>query len=108
VPALEEFFGSSAGLSASVITRLTTECRRNATFAHRALRDVDYVYVFADGSNSTSAGRGTAVCPVVVGVRSDGTKELVSISDGHRGRSSPGLTCCGLKRRGMTARAGCR
>jgi len=24
------------------------------------------------------------VCLVVVGVRSDGTKELVSISDGHR------------------------
>jgi len=28
VPALEEFFGSAAGLSASVITRLTTECPR--------------------------------------------------------------------------------
>ena len=29
-PALEGFFGSSAGLSASVITRLTTACQRSS------------------------------------------------------------------------------
>ena len=29
VPALEEFFGSAAGLSASVITRLTTDWQRD-------------------------------------------------------------------------------
>ena len=37
VPALEEFFGSAAGLSASVITRLTTEWQKERDqFAHRA------------------------------------------------------------------------
>ena len=30
-PALEEFFGTAAGLSASVITRLTTELAGNRT-----------------------------------------------------------------------------
>jgi putative transposase len=49
-PALEEFFGSAAGLSACVITRLTTERRREREqFAHRSLKDVDYVYKYADG-----------------------------------------------------------
>jgi putative transposase len=50
VPALEEFFGSSAGLSAAAITRLTEawqeEYRR---FAARDLSGADYVYVWVDG-----------------------------------------------------------
>ena len=50
VPALEQFFGTSAGLSASAITRLTEawqeEYRR---FAARDLSGVDYVYVWVDG-----------------------------------------------------------
>ena len=38
VPALEEFFGSAAGLSASVITRLTTDWQKERDqFAHRSL-----------------------------------------------------------------------
>jgi putative transposase len=46
VPALEEFFGSSAGLSASVITRLTTDWQdEQRRFAERDLRGVDYVYL---------------------------------------------------------------
>jgi transposase-like protein len=50
VPALEEFFGSAAGLSASVITRLTTDWQKEREqFAHRSLKDADYVYLFADG-----------------------------------------------------------
>ena len=45
-PALEEFFGSAAGLSASVITRLTTDWQQERDqFAHRSLKDVDYVYL---------------------------------------------------------------
>ena len=40
VPALEEFFGSAAGLSASVITRLTTDWQRERDqFAHRSLKE---------------------------------------------------------------------
>jgi putative transposase len=85
-PALEEFFGSAAGLSASVITRLTTEWQAERdTFSRRSLKDTDYVYVFADGIHFRVRLEEARLCTlVIVGVRSDGTKELVSISDGHR------------------------
>ena len=43
---MEEFFGSSAGLSASVITRLTTDWQRERDqFAHRSLKERDYVWL---------------------------------------------------------------
>jgi putative transposase len=49
-PALEEFFGSTAGLSASVVTRLTIQWQDEAErFSRRSLADRDYVYVWADG-----------------------------------------------------------
>ena len=67
VPALEEFFGSSAGLSASVITRLTTEWQKERDqFAHRSLRDVDYVYVFADGIHFNVRLEEARLCALVV------------------------------------------
>src|SRR5215204_5935189 len=50
VPALEEFFGSKAGLSASAIIRLTTGWQdEQRAFAGRDLSAVDYVYVWVDG-----------------------------------------------------------
>ena len=106
VPALEEFFGSAAGLSASVITRLTTDWQRERDqFAHRSLKDVDYVYVYADGIHFNVRLEEARLCAlVIVGVRSDGTKELVSISDGHRESTESWADVLrGLKRRGMTA-----
>ena len=43
VATLKEFFGSAAGLSASVVTRLTTEWQKERVqFAQRSLKDVDY------------------------------------------------------------------
>jgi transposase-like protein len=50
VPALGQFLGSSAGLSAALITRLTQawQAGRRA-FAARDLSGVDYVYLCADG-----------------------------------------------------------
>jgi transposase-like protein len=106
VPALEEFFGSAAGLSASVITRLTTEWQKERDqFAHRSLKDVDYVYLFADGIHFKVRLEEARLCAlVIVGVRSDGTKELVSISDGHRESIESWADILrDLKRRGMTA-----
>jgi transposase-like protein len=106
VPALEEFFGSAAGLSASVITRLTTDWQRERDqFAHRSLKDVDYVYVYADGIHFNVRLEEAKLCAlVIVGVRSDGRKELVSISDGHRESTESWADVLrGLKRRGMTA-----
>jgi transposase-like protein len=105
-PALEEFFGSAAGLSASVITRLTTDWQRERDqFAHRSLKDRDYVYLFADGIHFNVRLEEARLCAlVIVGVRSDGTKELVSITDGHRESTESWADVLrGLKRRGMTA-----
>jgi len=106
VPALEEFFGSAAGLSASVVTRLTTEWQHERDrFAHRSLKGVDYVYLWADGIHFNVRLEEARLCAlVIVGVRADGTKELVSISDGHRESTESWADVLrGLKRRGMTA-----
>jgi putative transposase len=106
VPALEEFFGSAAGLSASVITRLTTDWQRERDqFAHHSLKDVDYVYLFADGIHFNVRLEEARLCAlVIVGVRTDGTKELVSISDGHRESTESWADVLrDLKRRGMRA-----
>ncbi len=49
-PALAGFFGSAAGLSASVITRLTTQWQDEAAaFNKRSLTGTDYVYCWVDG-----------------------------------------------------------
>jgi transposase-like protein len=106
VPALEEFFGSAAGLSASVITRLTTEWQKEREqFAQRSLNDVDYVYVYVDGIHFNVRLEEARLCAlVIVGVRTDGTKELVSITDGHRESTESWADVLrDLKRRGMTA-----
>jgi putative transposase len=86
VPALEAFFGASAGLSASVVTRLTTQWQADrAAFLRRDLSDRDYVYCWADGIHfSIRLEEGRLCCLVLVGVRADGTKELVAVTDGQR------------------------
>ena len=86
IPALTEFFGSGAGLSASAITRLTRQWQdERAAFARRSLRDTDYVYIWADGVHfNVRLEEERLCCLVIVGVRADGTKELVAIADGYR------------------------
>jgi len=87
VPALAEFFGTSAGLSAAAITRLTTSwAAEREAFMSRDLSSVDYVYVWVDGVHFTvRLGEDDRLCVLVmVGVRTDGTKELVAIADGYR------------------------
>jgi transposase-like protein len=85
-PALGEFFGSDAGLSPSVITRLTTSWQdERDRFSKRSLADVDYVYIWVDGIHfNVRLGEERLCCLVIVGVRADGTKELVAIADGYR------------------------
>jgi transposase-like protein len=85
-PALAEFFGSAAGLSASVVTRLTRQWQdEREVFVRRRLDEVDYVYVWADGIHVTvRLEQARLCCLVLVGVRADGTKELVAIADGYR------------------------
>ena len=93
-----------------MITRLTTDWQHERDqFAHRSLKDVDYVYLFADGIHFNVRLEEARLCAlVIVGVRADGTKELVSITDGHRESTESWADVLrGLKRRGMT-RSGAR
>jgi transposase-like protein len=106
VPALEQFLGSSAGLSAKTITRLTEQWRGEAAaFNKRSLTDTDYVYCWVDGIHLKVRLEQDKVCLLVmIGVRADGTKELIALDDGHRESTESWadlLRSC--KRRGMTA-----
>ena len=106
VPALEGFFGSAAGLSASVITRLTAAWQEeHKTFMGRDLTDRDYVYVCADGVHfNVRLEEEGLCCLVIVGVRLDGSKELVAIADGYReSKDSWAALLRDLRHRGMRA-----
>ena len=110
-PALEGFFGSAAGLSASTIQRLTEAWRdEHARWCDRDLSDVDYVYIWVDGVYVNvrlpdTDGNADRLCLlVIVGVRPDGTKELVAVTDGHREDTESWLDLLrDLRDRGMTA-----
>jgi transposase-like protein len=103
---LTQFLGSGAGLSASTITRLTAQWQDEAAaFNTRSLKDSDYVYVWVDGIHLKVRLAQDKVCLLVIlGVRADGTKELVALADGFRESSESWadlLRSC--KRRGMHA-----
>ncbi|MFD9432005.1 IS256 family transposase [Streptomyces sp. NPDC060002] len=86
VPALEQFLGSTAGLSPATVTRLTQQWQADhAAFGERDLSTSDYVYVWADGIHLRIRLREAKSCGLVLmGVRSDGTKELIAMNDGYR------------------------
>src|SRR5689334_1844140 len=86
VPALGQFLGSAAGLSASVITKLTETWKsEQRAFSQRDLSAVDYVYVWADGIHVNIRLEEHKLCLLVlIGVRTDGRKELVALADGYR------------------------
>ena len=105
-PALEEFFGTDAGLSASTITRLIeTWSDEYAGFESRDLSDTDFVYVWADGVHfRIRLEEDRLCCLVIVGVRADGSKELLACADGYReSTESWAEVLRDLKSRGMTA-----
>ena len=55
------------------------------------MKDSDYVYVWVDGIHLKVRLEQDKVCLlVIVGVRADGTKELVALDDGHREHAAPG------------------
>jgi len=86
VPALGQFLGSSAGLSAPVITKLTEAWKaEQRAFAARDLSVVDYVYLWVDGIHVNIRLEEHKLCLLVmIGVRADGRKELVALADGYR------------------------
>ena len=106
-PALTEFFGSEAGLSPAAVTRLTTAWEAERTeFMARKLKDRDYVYIWVDGIhfNVRLGDDDRLCCLVIVGVRLDGSKELIALQDGYRESTESWaglLRAC--KKRGMRA-----
>jgi transposase-like protein len=86
VPALESFLGTGSGLSAAVVTRLTAQWQAEAkAFNNRDLSGVDYVYLWADGVHLGVRLDEEKLCLLVmIGVRVDGTKELVALAEGYR------------------------
>jgi transposase-like protein len=106
VPALEAFFGSSAGLSAAAVGRLLASWQADyQVFCRRDLSDHDYVYVWADGVHfRVRLEQARLCCLVIVGVRADGTKELVAVADGERESTDSWAELLrDLRRRGMRA-----
>jgi putative transposase len=106
VPALEAFFGSSAGLSAAAVGRLLASWQADyEVFCRRDLSDRDYVYVWADGVHfRVRLEQARLCCLVIVGVRADGTKELVAVADGERESTDSWAELLrDLRRRGMRA-----
>jgi len=105
-PALEQFLGSGAGLSASSITRLTTQWQDEAkTFQDRDLSGTDFVYLWVDGIHLKVRLEQEKLCLLVmIGVRADGRKELVALTDGYRESAESWADLLrGCRRRGMTA-----
>jgi transposase-like protein len=86
VTTLAQFLGTGAGLSSSVIAKLTeTWTAEAAAFAARDLSQVDYVYLWVDGIHlGIRLGEGKMCLLVMIGVRADGRKELVALADGYR------------------------
>jgi putative transposase len=106
VPALTQFLGTGHGLSAATVGRMTAQWQDDAkAFNNRSLAEVDYVYCWVDGIHPKVRLEADKVCLlVIIGVRADGTKELVALSDGFRESAESWadlLRDC--KRRGMRA-----
>lgn len=105
-PALGEFFGTEAGLSASTVGRLSQSWQaEHATWSKRDLSGVDYVYWWVDGIHFNIRLEDDRLCTlVIVGVRPDGTKELVALADGYReSTESWAEVLRDLRRRGLVA-----
>jgi putative transposase len=87
-PALEQLLGEdAAGLSPSTISRLCKDWEaEHERFTQRSLRFHRYAYLFCDGVHvSVRLGEDDRLCLlVVIGVREDGTKELLAVEDGYR------------------------
>ncbi len=105
-PALEQFLGTGAGLSASAITRLTCQWQDEAkSFQERDLSGADYVYLWIDGIHLKVRLDQEKLCLLVmIGVRADGRKELVALTDGYRESTESWADLLrGCRRRGMRA-----
>jgi putative transposase len=105
--ALPTLLGDNAsGLSPSAITRLVAAwTEERSVWKKRSLADRDYVYVWADGVHFNVRLEDDRVAVLVImGVRLDGTKEIIAIDDGYRESKESWLTVLrDLRDRGMQA-----
>lgn len=106
--ALESLLGSGAsGLSASAIIRLKSKWHDEyIQWRRRDLSQERYAYVWADGVNlRIRLGDDDKLCLLaMIGVRTDGSKELLAVEDGYReSKESWASVLRSLKRRGMAA-----
>jgi putative transposase len=69
-----------------VITKLTETWKtEQRTFSTRDLSDWDYIYLWVDGIHVNIRLKEHELCLLVmIGVRTDGRKELVALADGYR------------------------
>ena len=108
--ALPVLLGEQAGgLSPTNIARMTEVWQEeHQAFKQRSLQDRDYVYVWVDGIHVNVRLEQDHLCLLVmIGVRPDGTKELVAIEDGYReSRESWHDMLSDLRERGMQAPMG--
>ena len=96
----------AAGLSATNIARLTgTWDTEYQAFRRRDLSENDFVYVWVDGIHFNILVEDDRLCTLVVlGVRADGTKELVALEDGYRESAESWASVLrDLSRRGLRA-----
>src|SRR5881409_1904453 len=96
----------AAGLSATNVARLTNEWEAEyRAFQKRSLVDRDYVYVWVDGVHFNVRLEDDRLGTLVmIGVRPDGTKELITVEDGYRESAESWKTVLReLTRRGMRA-----
>lgn len=106
-PALRELLGEDAsGLSPSSITRLTKAWEADYhAFRRRRLDFHRYCYLWVDGVHvSVRLGDDPQLCLlVVIGVREDGSKELLAVEDGYRESSESWASVLrDLKARGLS------
>jgi transposase-like protein len=108
-PALEELLGEAArGFSPTNIVRLKEKWEEEyRAWRERDLADSDYIYVWADGVTfNVRLEEDRLTCLVLLGVRRDGTKELIALEDGYRESEEAWLTLLRrLKKSGMLAPA---
>lgn len=96
----------AAGLSPTTITRLTASWGTEyQAWRTRSLADTDYVYVWVDGVHFRVRLEEDRLCTLVmIGVRPDGTKELIAVEDGYRESAESWSTVLrDLKHRGLRA-----
>ena len=77
---------ATAGLSPTTITRLTAAWQQEyESFRKRDIRSKRFAYIWADGVHFRIRLEDDRLCTLVlIGVREDGSKELIAVEDGYR------------------------